>query len=124
DYGSLHFGHNVRVGYFAQNAAEVLDEKQTAIDALTSVAPIEWNQTDIRGLLGRFLFKGDDVFKPIKVLSGGERNRVALARLLARPFNVLLLDEPTNHLDIPAREALQAALKAFPGVVLLVTHDR
>lgn len=124
DYGSLHFGHNVRVGYFAQNAAEVLDENQKVIDSVTAVAPIEWSQTDVRSLLGRFLFKGDDAYKSIKVLSGGERNRVALARLLARPFNVLLLDEPTNHLDIPAREALQAALSAFPGVVMLVTHDR
>ncbi len=124
DTGGITWGHNVRIGYFAQNAADVLDVGERVIDAIANIAPLDWTESNVRGLLARFLFKGDDVFKPIRVLSGGERNRVALARLLARPNNVLLLDEPTNHLDIPAREALEGALSAFPGTVILVSHDR
>lgn len=124
DSGGVTWGHNVRVGYFAQNAAEVLDEQDRVLDAVASVAPLDWSEAVVRGLLARFLFRGDDVFKKVRVLSGGERNRVALARLLVRPYNVLLLDEPTNHLDIPAREALQAALAAFPGTLVIASHDR
>ncbi|GIW07303.1 MAG: ABC transporter ATP-binding protein [Dehalococcoidia bacterium] len=124
DSGGVTWGHNVRVGYFAQNAAEVLDENARVIDAVAAVAPLDWSEGAVRGVLARFLFRGDDVFKKVRVLSGGERNRVALARLLVRPYNLLLLDEPTNHLDIPAREALQAALAAFPGTLVFVSHDR
>ncbi|MCS6803026.1 MAG: ABC-F family ATP-binding cassette domain-containing protein [Chloroflexota bacterium] len=124
DSGSVTWGQNVRVGYFAQNAADVLDENMRVIDAVTAVAPLDWSEGAVRSMLARFLFRGDEVFKKIRVLSGGERNRVALARLLVRPYNVLLLDEPTNHLDIPAREALQAALAAFPGTLVFVSHDR
>jgi ATP-binding cassette subfamily F protein 3 len=124
DRGGVTWGHNVRVGYFAQNAAEVLDENARLIDAVAAVAPLDWGEGAVRGVLARFLFRNDDVFKTVRVLSGGERNRVALARLLVRPYNVLLLDEPTNHLDIPAREALQAALADFPGTLVFVSHDR
>ena len=116
-------GHNVTTGYFAQYYIESLNPANTILDELRSVAPDESEQR-LRGLLGAFLFSGDDVTKRISVLSGGEKTRVAIARMLTRPANFLLLDEPTNHLDIPSREILTDALNAYKGTMCFITHDR
>jgi ATP-binding cassette, subfamily F, member 3 len=116
-------GHNVTIAYFAQYYIESLNPHNTVIDELRSVAPDESDQR-LRGLLGAFLFAGDDVNKRISVLSGGEKTRVAIARMLTRPANFLLLDEPTNHLDIPSREILTDALDAYKGTMCFITHDR
>jgi ATP-binding cassette subfamily F protein 3 len=121
--GTRNLGHNVTVSYFAQYYIELLNPANTIIEEIRRVAPDE-PESRLRGLLGAFLFSGEDVYKKVVVLSGGEKTRVALARMLARPANFLLLDEPTNHLDIPSREILTDALQAYAGTICLITHDR
>jgi ATP-binding cassette subfamily F protein 3 len=121
--GQYNLGHNVHLDYFAQDQYKELDHEQRILDDLAKVAPSS-RETDLRNLLGCFLFSGDDVFKRIGVLSGGERNRYALLRMLLHPANFLLLDEPTNHLDIRAKDILLNALSAYTGTVVFVSHDR
>jgi ATP-binding cassette subfamily F protein 3 len=121
--GTVQLGHNVEPDYFAQDQYKELDTSSRVLEDLETVAPLA-TTTELRNLLGCFLFTGDDVFKPIGVLSGGERNRYALARMLLHPSNFLLLDEPTNHLDLRAKDVLLNALKEFNGTVIFVSHDR
>ncbi len=122
--GSAGFGpHNIIPGYFEQNQAEALNLEKTVIDTIHDEVP-DWKNEEVRTLLGRFLFSGEMVYKPVGALSGGEKARLALAKMLLRPANVLVLDEPTNHLDIPAKEMLESALKDYDGTVLIVSHDR
>jgi ATP-binding cassette subfamily F protein 3 len=121
--GQMDVPAHTKMAYFAQHAFEVLDGKLTVLESLEDIASMDWRPR-LRGLLGSFLFEGDDVFKPVRVLSGGERQRVALARILLTPANLLLLDEPTHHLDLAGKETLENALAAYPGAVVVVTHDR
>ena len=121
--GQLRLGHNVVLQYFAQDQYKELDADARMLDDIGRSAP-RIPQTELRSLLGCFLFSGDDVFKQLGVLSGGERNRYALARLLVSPANFLLLDEPTNHLDMRAKEVLLEAIRNFTGTVVFVSHDR
>jgi ATP-binding cassette subfamily F protein 3 len=121
--GTVRLGHNVIAEYFAQDQYKVLDGEARMLDDLSRAA-LKVPAVELRSLLGCFLFSGDDVFKPLGVLSGGERNRFALARILVSPSNFLLLDEPTNHLDMRAKDVLLNALAAFSGTAVFVSHDR
>ncbi len=121
--GTVKLGHNVLADYFAQDQYKVLDGNAEMLDDISGIAP-KVPQTDLRSLLGCFMFSGDDVFKKLGVLSGGERNRYAMAKMLVSPANMLLLDEPTNHLDLRAKDVLLDAIRKFSGTVLFVSHDR
>ena len=124
DYlGTLKIGHNVKIGYFAQNQAALLDENLTVFETIDYVA-VGDIRTKIRDILGAFMFGGEASDKKVKVLSGGERSRLAMIRLLLEPCNLLILDEPTNHLDMPSKDVLKAALKEFNGTLICVSHDR
>ena len=121
--GSLKVGHNVQIGYFAQNQAQLLDGNITVFDTIDSVAKGDM-RTKVRDILGAFMFPGEDIDKFVKVLSGGERSRLAMIKLLLEPVNFLILDEPTNHLDMKSKEVLKNAIKDFDGTVIVVSHDR
>ncbi|MEQ8241934.1 ABC-F family ATP-binding cassette domain-containing protein [Fulvivirga sp.] len=121
--GSLQVGHNSMIGYFAQNQASLLDENLTVFQTVDEIAHGDV-RTKIKDLLGAFMFGGDTIEKKVKVLSGGERTRLAMIKLLLQPVNLLILDEPTNHLDIKTKDILKDALKAFEGTIILVSHDR
>ena len=124
DYtGKLTIGHNVKIGYFAQNQAQLLDEELTVYQTIDYVATGDW-RLKIRDILGAFMFGGDDIDKKVKVLSGGERTRLAMIKLLLQPVNFLILDEPTNHLDMRSKDVLKEAISQFEGTVIVVSHDR
>ena len=121
--GNIQWGHNVRMAYFSQHATDALDVQKTVLDTLRDEAPA-WNETQLRSYLARFLFMGDDVFKQVVMLSGGEKNKLALSCMLLEPCNLLILDEPTNHLDIESCETLGQMLQDYAGTLFLVSHDR
>ena len=123
DSGSVEIGHNAQIGYFAQNQASLLDENSTIFETIDDVAVGEV-RTKIKDLLGAFMFHGDDVTKKVKVLSGGEKTRLAMIKLLLEPVNLLILDEPSNHLDMKTKDIIKEALKDFDGTLILVSHDR
>jgi len=121
--GKLEIGHNVKIGYFAQNQAALLDENLSVFETIDQIA-VGDVRTKIKNLLGAFMFGGDDITKKVKVLSGGEKTRLAMIKLLLEPVNVLILDEPTNHLDMKTKDIIKDALKDFDGTLILVSHDR
>lgn len=124
DYeGTARTGHNISLGYFAQDQDEIMDENKTVFETIDDVAVGEI-RSQIRNILGAFLFHGDDIYKKVKVLSGGERSRLALAQLLLKPYNLLILDEPTNHLDMRSKDILKHALLQYNGTLIVVSHDR
>ena len=124
DYtGHLKIGHNVQIGYFAQNQAQLLDGEQTIFQTIDNVARGEM-RLKVNDLLGAFMFGGETSEKKVKVLSGGERSRLAMIKLLLEPVNLLILDEPTNHLDMPSKDVLKEAIRAFDGTAIIVSHDR
>ena len=121
--GKLEIGHNVKIGYFAQNQASLLDENLSVFETIDQIA-VGDIRTKIKDMLGAFMFSGDDITKKVKVLSGGEKTRLAMIKLLLEPVNVLILDEPTNHLDMKTKDIIKEALKEFDGTLILVSHDR
>ena len=121
--GTLTLGHNVQIGYFAQNQASLLDEDLTVFDTIDEVAKGDI-RLKIRDLLGAFMFGGEESTKKVKVLSGGEKTRLAILKLLLEPVNLLILDEPTNHLDLRTKDVLKQALQDFDGTLIVVSHDR
>jgi ATP-binding cassette subfamily F protein 3 len=124
DYaGELQLGHNTQIGYFAQNQASMLEDELTVFQTIDDVA-VGDIRTKIKDMLGAFMFGGEDIDKKVRVLSGGERTRLAMIKLLLEPVNLLILDEPTNHLDMKTKDVLKDALKAFDGTLILVSHDR
>ena len=121
--GKLEIGHNVKIGYFAQNQAALLDENLSVFETIDQIA-VGDVRTKIKSLLGAFMFGGEDITKKVKVLSGGEKTRLAMIKLLLEPVNILILDEPTNHLDMKTKDIIKDALKDFDGTIILVSHDR
>lgn len=121
--GLCRIGHNVKIGYFAQNQADMLDVDKTVFQTIDDVATGDY-RTKVRDMLGAFMFKGDDVDKKVKVLSGGEKTRLAMIKLLLEPYNLLVMDEPTNHLDLQSKDMLKNALKIYDGTLIIVSHDR
>jgi ATP-binding cassette subfamily F protein 3 len=121
--GSLELGHNVQIGYFAQNQASLLDETLTVFETIDHAAEGDV-RNKIKDILGAFMFGGDNSTKKVKVLSGGEKTRLAMIKLLLQPVNLLILDEPTNHLDMKTKDIIKDALKDFDGTLILVSHDR
>jgi ATP-binding cassette subfamily F protein 3 len=121
--GMLEIGHKVQIGYFAQNQAALLDESLTVFDTIDEIA-VGDIRTKIRDILGAFMFGGDSSAKKVKVLSGGEKTRLAMIKLLLEPVNLLILDEPTNHLDMKTKDIIKDALRNFDGTLILVSHDR
>jgi ATP-binding cassette subfamily F protein 3 len=121
--GKIEIGHNAQIGYFAQNQAALLDGELTVFDTIDRIA-VGDIRTKIKDMLGAFMFKGDDIQKKVKVLSGGEKTRLAMIKLLLEPVNVLILDEPTNHLDMKTKDIIKDALRDFDGTLILVSHDR
>jgi ATP-binding cassette subfamily F protein 3 len=124
DRGKIVVAEETSVGYYAQDQSQTLDESRSVLDEVLTHAPNGWGVESVRGLLARFLFTQDDVFKLIGALSGGEKSRLSLAKLLLKPRQLLLLDEPTNHLDVPSKDELEKALNDYAGAVIFSSHDR
>jgi ATP-binding cassette subfamily F protein 3 len=121
--GSVEVGHNAKIGYFAQNQASLLDENATIFETIDHIA-VGDIRTQIKNILGAFMFHGDDIQKKVKFLSGGEKTRLAMIKLLLEPVNLLILDEPSNHLDMKTKDIIKDALRDFEGTLILVSHDR